>query len=238
MKTLMNQMKLRKGLLLGGIAIMGGLVIFGMILHDVIQASSDAEDVFPMGGFMGMMAFFLIAIIILGQDFWQAFNHAVSMSQSRKRFIPAYIASVAVCQVVYVLVLKIFILIERWKLAVMYPTLPYDGDFSLIFSWKVLAFIGIGSLGIGILLGAMLLKFGKIAYVVIWVLWMIACIGLPKVMEYSKHHENTALARVFRAIGNAFENAGSYALPITVVVISIALLLISYFSIRKQPVSN
>ncbi|MDD6038606.1 MAG: hypothetical protein PUD20_07445 [bacterium] len=238
MKTLMNQMKLRKGLLLGGIAILGGLMIFGMILHDVIQSSTNAEDVFPMGGFMGLMGFFLVALLIVGQDFWQSFNHAVSMSQARKRFVPAYIASVAVCQIIFVIVLKVFISIERLKLAVMYPTLPYDGDFSLIFSWKVLFCLAIGSLGIGIFLGAMLLKFGKAAYVVVWVLWMLVCIGVPKLMEYSRHHKNTVVGRILRSIGAAFENAVPSALPISIIVISAALVVIAYLMLRKQPVST
>lgn len=238
MKILVDQMKLRKGLLIGGTAILVGVFIFGVILHDMIQVATDADDVFPMGGFLGLMGLAMIALLFVGQDFWQAFNHAVSMSQTRKRIVPAYIISYAVCQVVFVLVLKILIEIERIKLAVMYPTLPYDSDFSVIFSWKVFFFIGVVCIGTGIFLGGMLLKFGKAAYVAIYIFWMLVCIGVPKLMEYSSHHENSVLGRMMRSVKAVFDDLSLGQISIAVIAINVALIAIVWLVLRKQAVSN
>ena len=85
MKALMNQIRLQKEIYLIGFGIMGGLFVFGTILHEIIiMADGAAGEVFCMGSMMSVAGIGAAMLFGVPAHMVNIFNYAISMGRTRR----------------------------------------------------------------------------------------------------------------------------------------------------------
>lgn len=210
MKALWKQMKFQRDLVLVGALAMIGLFVFGSVLHDILVVSGDEVDsVFCMGSFMATIVVALIMFFFAGTHMAQTFHYAVALGQTRKRTYPMYVIAAFGTFLVLVLLLKLLSVFEIWRLHVMYPGIEIESFVDVVLQLPyVLAFALVGT-AVSVFFGATLSRFGKAAFWIWWVLYMILCIGVPRLIPLLTH--NPAANQVVIFLNQAIEHIAAHA---------------------------
>lgn len=238
MKALIDQIKLQKDVYLTGTLIMGSLYLVGMILHDILVA---LDDTFTTSLYLGsMMALGGIAVFVffaVGVHLATMFHYAVAMGCTRKSFLPAYMAATFFSFLMLAVELKLMNFLEGLKLELMYPTLIQLNPVEAVMQWKCLLGIALVGTALGVLVGSLLIKFGKAAMAVLWIVFMAVCIGGPRLLEFCLHHQDNVFAKTLMEVFHALAKLGSAAAPVLIIATAAVLLGISYLLLRRQQVN-
>lgn len=238
MKALIDQIKFQKDMYLTGSLLMGVLYLLGIIFHDMIVFADDGftatiylGSMVALGGMVGCM-FFVGGIYLTTM-----YNYAIAMGRTRKSFLPAYMAATFFNFLVFAVELKLLYLLEGLKLGLMYPTLERLNPIEAALQWKCLLAIALMGTALSVLIGALITKFGKAAWFVLWLAFMAVCIGVPRLLEtFLGHLDNVFVKAVINLIG-AFAKLGSAAVPVLIVAAAAILFGISYLLLRRQRVN-
>ena len=239
MKALYNQIKFQKDLyVLGGLVVLG-MYIFGTILHDILMVSGDeVTSVFYMGSMMAVIGLFLIIFFFSGVHMVINFNYAVSMGQSRKRVIPAYLLATFLTCFVLAIGTKLLYALEGIRLGLMFKGLPQEDIIGAVLEWKYLLVFAFVGTAITALAGATLTKFGKAAFLVWWLLLMLVCIVGPRVAVYlEKTQPDGAVMNFLVKTIEFFVENGPMAVVGVVLCVSALFLGIAYVLLRRQQVT-
>lgn len=155
------------------------LIGFG-ILHLIML--EDAESWLALGTLMAIMIEAMIALLTGVISMGICFNLQVSMGCTRKRFYVSYYLANVVKDLLIVLLLLLLCAAETQLCKVIYPGTASKLD---LFPWllKLGAPAALAVPAVGILCGALLLRFGRKGYWVLWFLWMFAFLGVPRIMD-------------------------------------------------------
>ena len=239
MKALWTQIKFQKDLMLTGALVMLGMYVFGTILHDVILVSGDEVDsVFCMGSFMALIVLCMMMFFFAGIHMVQIFNYAVAMGQTRKRTFPLYTIATFLTFAVLELILKLMNVLEKWRLGLMFPGLEIEDFLEAVVDFKVLLAFALVGTAFGVLLGASISRFGKAAFWVWWVLFMIVCIGGPRIGVYLTAYDPDS--RLLAWAVSVMEFVAAHAVAVGVVAVIAATVIftgIAYLLVRRQQVN-
>ena len=213
-----------------------GAFIFGVILMTAI-ARIDAEEVFQLGTLMAVLIGGLVSVGFGIFSYIQGFNQAVSMGRTRRSFVLSYMVFGAVQQILICVAIFLYYQIETAMLHVLYPDLAIDNSFAqaLDVRWAVL-FVAAAAMAYSFF-GALLLKYGKKAFWVIWAFWMAGCILPGRIVEAVKEESPSVLGVVGRWIGGT---AGSLTITQWLcvgIVLCIVLGIWGFRTILKQEVA-
>lgn len=183
----------------------------------------------PTGWFpMGTITDILIPVItsfVGGMLYPQSFNLALSMGRTRKDFMFSY----ALRQLAWLVCGYILILIlNRIEMTVLPALLGGYGeeDMSMGFltDWQIIVPVIAALVLLHMFIGSLYCRFGKGVGLVLYVVWMAACIGLPRLL----HEDSPFLAFVL-----AVPTAGWIGLAVAVAT---AMLTFTLLQGRKQAV--
>lgn len=203
-------------------AILIGVHLMGVILHEIIMATSGADTTFPMGTFMSFMAIAFLGLFANWSDEVLRFNLAISMGETRHRFFLSFMIQYFVLLLFDWALMYAMARIEILRLEHMYSNLPVE-DF-VVGAFHPISFllVPLGLLGLGMLIGGLGLKFGSNSKWFIVGGWVLICIGMSRI------EEGRLLVK--------FLNLPAYAYAIIAVAISIAMIIAAALMIRRQRV--
>lgn len=175
--------------------IVGMSIMFAMIKFDI----ADGEW-FCLGTMLGgiVAAFYGFIWISAGIGFY--FNMEVAMGCSRKEFFFSYYLTGFVMNGVYAIIMAIMCIIENALGRMLYPGMENDID--------LLSYIIRGGIPVVVVLtvtggfcGTLVLRYGKKAFWVLWAIWMVLCLGGPRISDAVSDAPDS----VFGKIGTAVE---------------------------------
>lgn len=183
-KTIKNFMYIKRKetaimMIVVAIAIIGGVVVF-----DFFVSMGDGETV-QLGMVMALSAYVIFDIIFEGYTFGQHFTLCLQMGVTRKNFLSSYVVFKVIKNMLALSIIAILGAVERFvskNLVSKLLRVRFVDNYSQVFSGRAL----VVTISLAVLLafltvfvGAALLRFGRIAFWVLWALWMIVFLKSP-----------------------------------------------------------
>lgn len=215
-----------------------GAIIGIVIVYVIMAADGSGEDYGKLGT---MFALLLGAIIIFfGEIFYfqQEFNMAISMGKTRKDFIPAkYILSFIKCALCLAVILFINRL-EDFIYTAVYPNAVCELGFDMFLGNVGLCILFIVVLPVIILvLGGLYMKFANKVFWILYGIWMLACLFLPRMHDAIEKNPASLQAKIGLALINFISNISVMEATITFAICFVAGIIAVYFLFRKQRVT-
>ena len=171
---LKKQLKRREKELIIGLFILIGVyfLVMGVVLTMGIYGNG-LQEVFMAGTLFSMVLGLLLSSFIGPFSFLQEFNMAISMGQTRKRFVWHY-ELVSVLEFLAMAVLgKGFLVLEEQIYRWVMPEVRFLFRLDWIFEWKHVVIIILGVVAVHMLMQALVLRYGMKVYWGIWFVWML-----------------------------------------------------------------
>jgi len=209
----------------------------GMV-YLIMNTAAEGEDYGEMGTLFAIL--FGVMINIFGGIFTvQAdFNNAISMGKTRKSYIPAkYLVSVMGTAMIIVTIWVVNIL-ERFLYSKSFPNVGNtELNFAVVFDNPIIL-IGyiIGMPAIALFLGGLYMKLGVKFFWVMWTLWMVVCLGLPRIDDAMTENPDSIPAKIGFAAIDFFKDITMTQGIIAFVVCLIVVVVGNVFIFRKQRV--
>ena len=215
--------------------ILAGAILGFIFVQIILRVIPDEKNYVALGTIMsGVMAvFFSGAVIITSTGTY--FNMEIAMGCTRKQFfVSNFIVNFVFCLISFAVLIPIC-LAENALCAVMHPKLENAMNFMpYLLKWSLPAAVALAVFCM--LCAAFLLRFGKAATGTLWVLWLVLCIGGPKILDAMEDAPNS----VFGRLGNGLASIAA-AVPANIwIVCGIAAAIVgtagSYLLLRRQQV--
>lgn len=215
-----------------------GASMFGVVLFAVIGAF-DAETVsyFPLGTVMGGITALMFCMIWMITNLNLSFNIEVSMGCTRKHFFVSYYITSFTMTFISIAIVILVNLAERTVYPQIYTHLEEEIDFlPYLLKWSIPAAAAVPVFG-GIF-GALMMKFGRTAFWILWALWMVLCLGFPNIHDAIEESPNSMLGKIGIAAADVFGSV-----PVSVWIIlgaaaAAASLVGSWMIVRRQQVTS
>ncbi len=183
-------LSLRKRNYLGIVALMLAMFAAGtglMCLICTVESQEPlSEDSFytSMGTMMAVLG--LLAYSVFGfLTYTHEFNLALTMGRTRKEFLVFYALERLIMSVLLLGVSFLLSPIETALYKVLYPTWYLDNFLmTWLLDWRVLLALIAVMVLLPMFFGSMYSRFGKTFYVIVYAIWIIACIGLPRLAAH------------------------------------------------------
>lgn len=236
---LIKVMKIRLDELAGyiGIGLFG--FIFGLAVNALITylGGSDPEyTVIRLGTFMSLILICLIPTIIGMFAMNQLFNCQVSFGMTRKEFIFYDLTVTFLWYLAEMLLVCVFYFLEGFYLKTFYSAYPEESIREILPGMNLWMFLLLAVILTASreFLGSLIMRFGKKAFWIIWIVWMAGCTLPQRIADLIQDGAGT----------NVFNNMIKWAAGISVVgwgVIGIVFIMIalgiSWLIVRKQAVA-
>lgn len=219
-----------------------GLQVFAFLFGEVIIAAvvhfSGEDTIFELGTMMTLMGV-MILMVIFGMTVTEiCFNIGIGMGGVRKRLVPAiYLVTFLETFLAY-FVAYFFHQLELWIFRTFYSGMNNEIDFGFLFQWNYILAICLAMTAVRAFLGMLFVRYGKVAFWIFWMLWIVVCVGIPRGKEVWKRCQDTVVVRgidsFLDAIGKITENTILWGIT----GISVFLLFLSYFLLRRQQVRS
>ncbi|MDO4323760.1 MAG: hypothetical protein Q4C61_14680 [Lachnospiraceae bacterium] len=215
----------------------GGGVIGFVTFQIVLWRNPGMESYLTLGTIVGgTMAVFFIVIMIMS-SIGIYFNVEVSMGCARKHFFGSYfIVSLIEC----LLGMGCLILLctaENAGNTILHPGMKNEIDFlPYLLKWSVPAAVVLTVFSL--LCGALMIRFGRKAYWILWAIWMAAVLGLPKITDAMSDAPDSVLGRLGNAVGAAVKAVPGTAWLPCMLAASAAGLAAAYVLLHRQQVTS
>lgn len=172
-----------------------GFVLQQIMLHFDAEAETWFELATVMSGVVGVI--FLLFTILLSVGIY--FNIEVSMGFTRKKyFLSAFAMWTAAC-LLSAAAMALVCLAENAANRALHPALGCETDFlPYLLKWSVPAAVVLTALSL--FGGALIVRFGRRAYWILWGCWMFLCIGGPRIGEAMTDAPNSVFGRLGRVV--------------------------------------
>ena len=200
-----------------GVIIAGGWLI-GEIISVFVMVFAKPDEYFSVGSVLGPITLSFMALAYGFYYFSVALNIAIGMSRTRK----AYTASMfiaAYLQLAAGFALAVFLCFASKGLhALFFRDLPLEADIAVALLQNAhYALAGLlVALIIGMLAGVCVHRYGRVAFWILWAIWMgLALFGSNLATIVSKHDTSTFVGRVACGIADW---AGNFSTPIWIFI--------------------
>lgn len=189
-RMIQKQLKRREKEIMIGFLILIGVYFFvmGVVLVAGIYGNRIYE-VFMVGTLFAMGAGFSLQVFVSSFCFLREFNMAISMGQTRKRFVWCY-ELISVLEFLAITVLgRVFWAFEEQVYHWVIPKAHILFRAEVIFGWKQIIMIVLGAVAVQMLLQALVLRYGIKVYWGVWFIWMLVAY-VPRML-----HRDSIIAR-------------------------------------------
>lgn len=214
-----------------------GFFLFGeVILGIVIYGLGEKESVFPLGTLLALFVPIFVMVFIGMSSLPLYFNTAVGMGAVRRHMVPAMLGISLLIDITAAWTAYLFYYLEQWIFGMFYAGIEVEMDLQFVFRWKYILPACLAVVGINALTGALFLKFGKAAFTVFWILWMVVFIGGPRLGHLLASAHDNVFLRICRKIVELIGGFSERGILTAVAVVSAALIAASWMLLRKQQV--
>ena len=211
--------------------------LFGTALMcTVLSVSGENETYFEIGTLIAGIVFAMWSLVGTGLNFYSSFQIEVGMGSTRKHFFVSFYLCGLVQSLINVLLLGLVYLLEHNLYRILYPGMASEVEMGPgtagvgIFLAIVLPMVGVGA-------AALMMRFGKIAFWIMWAIWMAGFLLVPRLLGAAEDHPES----VYGILGKGIMGlTGIFSLPVWLGIIfaaSVLLFLGSYRIIRRQQVT-
>ena len=158
--------------------------VFGIGLSFFIMNIGEEGSTYVQLGALMAAGFSIFIMVFAGLfSFTQDFNLAIEMGKPRKHFVPAYyLLHVLYFAISWILIIGIY-QFESFLYPLIQKGAIQEMDFSgFFFNPKLRAIIILGLPMISLTLSALVMRFSQKAFWILWALWMIGCLGIPRLI--------------------------------------------------------
>jgi hypothetical protein len=231
---LVNQVKVKKWDYLKYAGIILGAYIFGMIMFQVIMvlAADEGDGTFYMGSMMSVMMLVLLMVFLMSITQVAFFNYSISMGRIRKYYWPALALESFLLYVLLELEILLLEPVEGRILALTWPGRDPEGP-SGILGWSLVLPMALAGVGCTLLCTAVMIKFGRAAYFAWYILFVAACVGVPRLIESVDLESHPVFAQIVDAIALHWQ----LAFLLGGAAIAVICYAASYLMIRRQQVN-
>ena len=151
-------------------------IIAGIVLGFFVSMGDD--ETVQLGMMMALSAYVIFDIIFEGFTFGQHFTLCLQMGVTRKNFLASYVVFKVIKNMLALSIIAILGAVERVvskNLVSKLLRVRFVDAYSQVFSGRALVTISLAVLlaFLAVFVGAALLRFGRIAFWVLWTFWMI-----------------------------------------------------------------
>lgn len=209
----------------------------GCILLQVIMRSDpEVESYLALGTVMGLIGGGVYTIFVACASTGNDFNMQISVGCTRKRyFVSHLLANLAGCLTQVILLIGIN-LAEKALYARIWPWRADEMSF-LPYMFRYGALAAIAAALIAEFCGALLLRFGRKAFWVLWALWMFGCIVIPRIAEAADEAPDSVFGRIGTGAGRILESVPVGIWPLLLTAVCVFCLAGSYQILRRQQVT-
>lgn len=220
-----------------GIAVFGGVV--GVIVALILMGTGEMEGEYATIGAMialiiGIMIMMMVGIFSLQQDF----NLAISLGKTRKHYVPARFLFLATNCLLCIITVLLIGGIEK----LLYSTV--DKGAVCAFGMEQFLLHPVAILGFVFLVpaiimvgGACYIRFGAKFFWVAWVLWMVGCTSLPKMISSVHDEADSIWKRMGRAVIDFFVQLTAWQVVIGILLLGVLGIVVAFRVLRKQSVT-
>lgn len=215
-----------------------GFGLFGTVFFEVVmrvsESHSENPQTFEMAFLMALIAFMGV-VLLFGMLYLQRhFETAVGMSRTRKSFFIGSLACAFVTAVCGVIALYISALTEQLRLRHWWSGYPCESHYFASFTPMVLVFFLFAFTVLAQFIGVLFLRFGKAAFYVIWILWMVGCFTIPRAMDDLKEERDTLFSNIGLTFKQIITGLPLFAWLLIGAGVLCVFLLISYRMLLRQ----
>ena len=213
-----------------------GAFLFGFILFSVIMRFSDESTYFAMGTILGAATALIYSMIQSLNAMHMYFNLEISMGVTRKQFYISYLLTCLCANIISMIWIVGLNALENALLRTIYAGLTEEINFlPYLIRWAVpvSAILAV----FGGFCGALLLRFGRKAFWILWALWMFGCIGIPQISDAVIEKPDSFYGQFGAAVGNVLSSISVQVWIAAAVVLSAGALAGMWMIIRKQQVT-
>lgn len=218
--------------------IMLGMFVVGFIIVSVLVATGVADTTATLASLFA----------VLGLGFWFfgvgaqmsiGLNNGITMSRTRKGYLAAHYVVSLVYTVAQCALMLLLFQLDRLMLRTFFSHLELDVDFSVFFGWKVLLLVVVAGVVVASFLGALLARYGKTAFWVLWAIWMFTFLVLPRASEAAAESGNaTILGMIAIRVVEFFTSIPLSTWKVLGGVGLVVCLISNFLLVRKTAVSN
>lgn len=192
MRTLKKYISINKNYIVSNLTVVIGFGAAGFLFHDIILAITAANNMEMTVFYLGTLCMYLgimmnVSIFSLNSGY-NSFTMSVSMGERRKTFFISQIILNSVLLAVEQLLIFGMYRLETWKLnRFYYPKYSLELDIGAVFDIRVILFIILACLSVGMFLTALTLKIGGKACIISYFIYMVAVLIISR-MEGVLHN--------------------------------------------------
>ena len=168
-----------------GALIVTGVWFIGCIVFNIMLANKDETTYIELGTIMGCSVIIMMGIFTAMLQIRINFNIEVSMGCTRLRFFTSFYIVNVVMNALMVLLLILLCAAERGIYGMIFPGIKEEAD---IMRWILRLAVSLALAGpmIGGFSGSLVMRFGQKAFWAVWAVWMLLCIGTPRIIDAAK----------------------------------------------------
>lgn len=168
--------------ILGGGLILGAFLVGQILLAVLLNMDKTVTHIVPLGSIMAAAASGIFLIVESVTSIRIMFHLEVSMGCTRKRFSVSFFTVQLMTCAAALLVLLFLAWGECYLNSWLYSGFASKVDFMKgLLKWGVPTALAVTT--VGDFCGALLMRFGRTAFWILWGVWMILCIGFPQIHD-------------------------------------------------------
>ncbi len=218
-----------------------GFGLFGTVFFEVIMRVSESHaenpETFEMAFLMSLIAFMGVAFLFAMLYVQRNFETAVGMSRTRRSFFAgsllcAFTAAVCGCAALYLSALTEQLRLKHW-----WNAYPCESNYFASLTPTLLALFLFAFTILAQFIGVLFLRFGKAAFWVIWVLWMVGAFTIPRAISDLENERHTVMSHIVLTLREIISWLPAFAWLLISTGFLCVIALISYRMLLRQRVS-
>ena len=206
--------------------------IIGMGLMPVLRYVDEEIPFLALGAILMVVLWLLINLCLSLFSYQNTFDLIVSMGCRRKDFIISQIITVYINMLFELGVIGFIYLIEKMLYRCVYSAYGIDDITSYIWKPQMIWMLFLLIPACRLLLGALILKYKKKAFWILWAIWMVCSLGCGRFITYLLENQQSWIVVVITNVMNM--SIGVQML--FALVLTSAMLAVTYFLSRKHAV--
>lgn len=218
--------------------IMVGMFVVGFLIVSVLVAVGIADTTVTLASLFAVLglAFWFFGV---GAQMSLGLTHGIIMSRTRKSFLVAHYVVNLVYTVLQCALMFVLFQLDRILLKTFFSQLELEVDFSIYFGFKLLLIVIVSGVIVASFLGAMLTRYGKTAFWVLWSIWMFVFLVLPRASEAAAESgDATILGMIAIRVVEFFTSIPLSSWKVIGAVALVGCLIGNFLMVRKQAVTN
>ena len=206
--------------------------IIGMGLMPVLRYVDEEIPFLALGAILMVVLWLLINLCLSLFSYQNTFDLIVSMGCRRKDFIISQIITVYINMLFELGAIGFIYLIEKMLYRCVYSAYGIDDITSYIWKPQMIWMLFLLIPACRLLLGALILKYKKKAFWILWAIWMVCSLGCGRFITYLLENQQSWIVVVITNVMNM--SIGVQML--FALVLTSAMLAVTYFLSRKHAV--